>query len=75
MFDPGEIEVGVIETSGQLSLLKKAPYKPVTAQDLNLTNQAAINTPPPGMGKELILNGQIISANLSCSGHTEDWLR
>lgn len=34
VFDPSEIEIGIMEIDGQLSILKKSPYQPLTAKAL-----------------------------------------
>lgn len=73
IFDPNQIELALIESDGQLSVLKKQPYQTPTAQDFNLANQ---NRTPTShlIGKELILNGQIIEQGLIQSGLTAEKL-
>ena len=73
IFDPNEVAVAVFETNGQLSVLKKAQFLP-------LTPQTAGGTPDTGaargysVGKEVIIDGTIITANLQSMNLSEDWL-
>lgn len=55
---PEDIEYGILETNGQLSVLKKIDKKTVTLGDLNLTSKA--ETIPT----EIIIGGKIIYENL-----------
>lgn len=76
IFDPNEVEIGILETTGQLSILKKAEYKTVTCKDLNLSKQDHINTTASQyITKELILNGKILHKNLSLLHISEAWLQ
>lgn len=73
IFDPGEVQIGVAEPDGKLSVLKKARLQPVTAQDMNLpANPPADNYL---VGKELIIDGEIIEENLRAAQVDEKWLR
>jgi uncharacterized membrane protein YcaP (DUF421 family) len=69
IFDPRQVEVALIETDGQLSVLKKQQYQGLTAQDLNLRNQ---NQTPASrlVGRELIIDGTIIEQGMTQSGMT-----
>jgi uncharacterized membrane protein YcaP (DUF421 family) len=74
-FDPREIEIGIIESDGQLSIQKKQEFREVTIQDLNLqsgSNQSKLNLM---ISKELIINGKIITDNLETYGFTTEWLK
>lgn len=76
IFDPNEVAIGILETNGQLSLLKKAEYKTVTCKDLNLSKQNNLNTAASQYtSKELILNGKILHENLSLLHISEAWLQ
>ncbi len=68
-FDPQQVEVGLIEPDGQLSILKKQAYQNPTFQDLRLPAQPP-NPAGALTGKELIINGKIIEQNLAQSGLT-----
>jgi len=73
IFDPNEVQIGVVEPNGKLSILKKPQFQPVTAKDLNLQN----NTPSINstVGKELIVDGEIIIENLKSNNVDENWLQ
>lgn len=68
VFDIGQVEFAVLEANGQLSVLKKSQYQPVTPKDLNIATQYV------GMSSELVFNGIIIEANLKNSNLTRQWL-
>ena len=72
VFDPTEVQVAIAEANGNLSILKKSDYQPVTIKDLNLPpiTQAASCF----IGKELIIDGKIIEDNLTAFGIQKDWL-
>ncbi|WP_093792614.1 YetF domain-containing protein [Sporomusa acidovorans] len=72
VFDPNEIEVGIMESNGHLSILKKAQFQPVTAKDLNLSSRGAAAS--QFVGKELVVDGTVIEKNLTESGLTRQWL-
>ncbi len=67
-FDIAEVEYAILETSGKVSLLLKAPHHPVTVQDMNLTaskKEVCMN---------LILDGKILDQQLRISLKNELWL-
>ena len=68
IFDLAEVEFAVLETSGQLSVLKKSQYQPVTPHDLNLP------TTYKGMSTELIYDGKIVEQNLTDLKLDHQWL-
>ena len=68
VFDLTEVEFAVLETNGQLSVLKKSQYLPVTPQDLK------IPTVYKGMSTELIYDGKIIEQNLKQVNLDRHWL-
>ena len=79
IFDPSQVEAALIESDGQLSVLKTSPYQTPTRQDLQRQVQSQSKnqsqTPAsPLIGKELILSGQIIEENLAQSGLTRQQL-
>lgn len=81
IFDPSQVEAALIESDGQLSILKTSPYQAPTRQDLQgqvqgqSQSQNQSQTPAsPLIGKELILSGQIIEENLAQSGLTKEQL-
>lgn len=69
VFDFNEVEFAVLEPHGQLSVLKKSQYLPVTPQDMN------IKTRYKGMSTEIIKDGDILEQNLKQRNLTHEWLR
>lgn len=69
VFDLGQISYAIVETSGQLAVLLKPEYQPVTRKDLNLVG------PPERVSIELIFDGVVIGPNLNQAGVSRDWLR
>lgn len=68
IFDMGVIEFAILETNGQLSVLKKSQYESVTPNDLN------IPTKYKGISTELIYDGVIIEENLRRVNLDPVWL-
>ena len=67
-FDLNEIQTAVFESNGKLSVLPKAANRPATPQDLKITAKEA------HIGTEVILDGRVMSDNLSRMGKNEAWL-
>lgn len=63
-----EVETAIFETSGRISVLKKADYIPVTSADLN------IFTVEGGLPSILINDGKVIDKNLEKIGYDREWL-
>ncbi len=63
IFDPAEVQVGIWETDGQLSILKKTDLQKPAPAARKFT------------GKELIIDGQIIDTTLRRAGLTQEWLQ
>lgn len=68
VFDLKQVEFAVLESNGQLTVLKKSQYETVTAQDLGL------KTDYSGIATELIIYGIVIQENLDRVGLTKKWL-
>jgi uncharacterized membrane protein YcaP (DUF421 family) len=68
VFDLNQVEFAVLEPDGELSVLKKAPYQPVTPNDLNISPSFA------GLSTELIYDGVVIEQNLKQLRRTRRWL-
>lgn len=67
-FDPNEVEKALIESDGQLSVLKKSAYQSPTMKDLN---NAKSQTPASCLaGTEVIIDGKVIDQGLAESGLT-----
>lgn len=68
VFDINKVAYAILEKDGQLSVLKKSEYNPVTPKDLN------IKTQPSNIGIELIYNGIVIDNNLNQINKNRTWL-
>ncbi|WML34076.1 DUF421 domain-containing protein [Clostridium sp. OS1-26] len=68
VFDLKEVQFAVLEKDGQLSVLKKPEYIPVTPKDMNLY------TGPGGLTITLIYDGTIIPKNLKVINKDKEWL-
>ena len=62
----GDVQVAVLETNGQLSVIKKE--EPLTAKDLG------INKPPKKLPCLLVMDGEINNEELKRVGKDEKWL-
>lgn len=70
VFDLEEVDFAILEKDGQLSVLKKAEYQPVTPKDMKLpTNDGS------GMSIQLIYDGIIIEENLKSIKKDKQWLK
>ena len=68
VFDLSQVDFAIIEPNGQLSVLKKPEYEPLTAQDMNITKSAT------GISTELIYDGVLIAQNLQQLNKTKKWI-
>ncbi len=68
IFDYKELELAIVEPSGELSVLKKPEYQEVTQGDLEIQGQSK------GIAVEVIVDGQIIYENLRAMGLDGRWL-
>ena len=68
IFDLTQVAYGVLETNGQLSVLLKPEFLPVTRSDLNLQNSEA------GISNELIFDGIVMNQNLKKANLDREWL-
>ncbi len=68
VFNINEVEFAVLEAHGQLSVLKKTPYNPVTPKDLN------ISTDYKGLATEIIKDGILLEQNLKQNNLDFKWL-
>jgi uncharacterized membrane protein YcaP (DUF421 family) len=66
--DISAIRYAILETNGQLSVIPKQSEKPATAGDIHL------HTPDPGLPFSLILDGNVMTQNLSRFRLTEQSL-
>lgn len=63
-----DVEFGILETSGKLSVIPKSQKRPVTPEDLGLP------TGYEGLPAVLIMDGAIVKENLRLTGLDEMWL-
>ncbi|MGE4353419.1 MAG: YetF domain-containing protein [Oscillospiraceae bacterium] len=63
-----EVDTAILETSGRVSVLKRADHAPVTSADLNITTAGG------GIPKVLVNDGKIIDKNLEAIGYDRTWL-
>ncbi len=68
VFDPNQVEYAIIEPNGQLSILKKPEFQPVTPKDMNIQVQDS------GISTELVYDGILIEENLRQLNKDKDWL-
>lgn len=69
VFSVQEVEYAILETDGELSVLKKAPYDTPTKADLKLP------LTKPQIATILINDGEMIADNLREVNVTDDWLK
>lgn len=63
-----DVEFGILEPSGRLSVIPKSQKRPVTPEDL------CISTGYEGMPTVLVMDGAIMKDNLKQAGLSEAWL-
>ncbi|MUV36499.1 UPF0702 transmembrane protein YetF [Lentibacillus sp. JNUCC-1] len=68
VFSVQEVEYGILETDGKLSILKKPAYQQPTKQDLNVSQKPAF------LPYALIEDGEVIEDNLIEAGLSKSWL-
>lgn len=68
LFDLSEVEFAVLETNGQVSVLKKSEFQNVTLKDLHLPSRYK------GLSTELIYDGVIFDQNLRQVNLDRAWL-
>ncbi|WP_238948315.1 DUF421 domain-containing protein [Clostridium sp. YIM B02569] len=68
IFHLSQVDFAIIEPNGQLSVLKKPEYEPLTPKDMSIQKE------PSGISTELIYDGILINENLKQLNKTEKWL-
>lgn len=66
--DISEVQYAILETTGEMSILKKAAVQPLTKSDMN------IHLTDPTLPVEIIMDGEIIEENLKNQNLTHAWL-
>jgi uncharacterized membrane protein YcaP (DUF421 family) len=74
VFDPSAVKVGIIESNGQLSILKKEKAELTKEQTWILGAKEYSETGSRLIGRELIIDGKIIEGVLQEGGVDEQWL-
>lgn len=69
VFEIGEVSYAMVEPNGTLTVLKKPPFRNVTAKDLHLQSKNE-----QSLAIELIMDGKIITKNLEEHDLSMDWL-
>lgn len=68
VFEIEDVEIAVLETNGQLSILKKTEKQPVTPEILNIPVESE-------HGPTIIISdGQVMKNSLKRLGYTQEWL-
>jgi uncharacterized membrane protein YcaP (DUF421 family) len=68
-FDLGQLRMIIVENNGQFSFLPKSGYRPATPSDFSKQpDQESIWT-------DVIMDGNVLKANLKKAGRDEEWLR
>lgn len=68
-FDISQIQCAIMETNGEISILPKAPYHPLTASDLKLDLKEEY------LQYNLIIDGKLLIKNLKAYGKDEKWIK
>lgn len=68
VFNIADVEFAILETSGRLSVLKKASRQPVSPSDMNLP------TPNQGLCANVIIDGKLMRQNMKQVNIDEQWL-
>jgi len=68
IFSVRQVEYGILESSGTISVLKKWAHENPTNQDLNLAPK------PVYLPISLIADGEVLTDNLKTLGYDEKWL-
>ncbi len=66
--DISEIQYAILETTGEMSVIKKSASQPLTKSDMN------IHLTDPTFPVEIIMDGEIIEENLEKQNLTHTWL-
>lgn len=69
IFDINQVDFAIIEPNGQLSILKKPEFQPVTPKDMN------IQVSGTGISTELVYDGIVIEENLRQLDKDLQWLK
>ena len=68
IFNVSDVEMAIMETNGQLSVMKKTDHQPITPHQLGLKIN---NDSGPAL---VIMDGQLLKKSLATLGYSEAWL-
>jgi uncharacterized membrane protein YcaP (DUF421 family) len=68
-FKLSEVEIAILETNGQISVMKKPEYQSLTPKDLGLSVE---EDHAPSL---IIIDGTLLEKRLNYLGYSEEWLR
>ena len=68
IFSVRQVEYGILESSGTISIIKKWQYETPTNKDLNIAQK------PIYLPITVIADGEILAENLQVIGYNEEWL-
>lgn len=68
IFDINQVDFAIMESNGEISVLKKPEYQPLTPKDMN------IPVSPTGISTELVYDGIVIEENLRQLNKDRNWL-
>lgn len=66
--DISEVQYAILETTGEMSIIKKSASQPLTKSDMN------IHLSNPTLPIEIIMDGEIIEENLTKQNLSHEWL-
>lgn len=69
VLDLSTVKYAILETNGQVSVVRDAVYEPPSAKDLGIKPSS------PELPITIISSGKLMKDNLRISGYTENWLK
>lgn len=69
IFNLGDVEYAILETSGQVTVIQKPEKRNTIAEDFNITPEYE------GIPYDLVVDGKIMDKNLQLIGKNVEWLR
>ena len=69
IFNIGDVEYAVLETSGQVTVIPKPNKRPTTPEDFNIEPKYE------GIPYDLVVDGKIMDDNLKALGKNREWLK
>lgn len=69
VFNIGDVEYAILETSGQVAVILKPNKRPTTPEDFNITPEYE------GIAYDLVVDGKVMYKNLEKIGKNYEWLK